>query len=209
MRRGMPRFNEQEKAKIRLDLQQKGKHLFSVFGLKKTSIADLTKAAGIAQGTFYLFYSSKEELYFELLEQEEEMIRGQMAETYFNGSPLSRERFKQFLRESLAVLESNPFLRQLYDEEFAESLFRKLPADKLERNFTKDADDLLPVIKKGQHQGWIKPQNPEVIVSMIRSFILLSLQKHLIGDKHYRDTMNLFIDLITDGLIIETKEIEP
>ena len=206
----MPRFNEQEKAKIRLDLQQKGKHLFSVFGLKKTSIADLTKAAGIAQGTFYLFYSSKEELYFELVEQEEEAIRGQLGEAYFSGAPLTRESFKQFLLDSLETMESNPFLRQLYDEELMEALFRKLPADKLESHFAKDADDLLPVIQEGQREGWIRPRDPEAIVSLIRSFILLSLQKHLIGSERYRETMELFIDLIADGLIIErpSEEVE-
>ncbi|KKO54200.1 TetR/AcrR family transcriptional regulator [Paenibacillus sp. DMB20] len=206
----MPRFNEQEKAKIRLDLQQKGKHLFSVFGLKKTSIADLTKAAGIAQGTFYLFYSSKEELYFELVEQEEEAIRGQLGEAYFSGAPLTRESFKQFLRDSLETMECNPFLRQLYDEELMEALFRKLPADKLETHFAKDADDLLPVIQEGQREGWIRSRDPEAIVSLIRSFILLSLQKHLIGSERYRETMELFIDLIADGLIIErpSEEVE-
>lgn len=199
----MPRFNEQEKEKIRLDLQQKGKHLFSVFGLKKTSIADLTKAAGIAQGTFYLFYSSKEELYFELVEQEEEAVRGQLGDAYFSGAPLKREGFKQFLRDSLETMEHNPFLRQLYDEELMEALFRKLPADKLESHFAKDADDLLPVIRKGQREGWIRSRDPEAIVSLIRSFILLSLQKHLIGSERYRDTMELLIDLIADGLIVE------
>ena len=31
----------------------------------------ITNTAGIAQGTFYNFFDSKEELYFEILEQEE------------------------------------------------------------------------------------------------------------------------------------------
>lgn len=205
----MPRFSEQEKENIRRELQRKGKQLFALYGLKKTSVADLTKAVGIAQGTFYLFYPSKEELYFELLEQEEETIRERLTGAYFqSGSPVSRETFKRFLHEALATMENNPFLRQLYDEEMMEALFRKLPPDKLERHFARDANELLPVIALGQQQGWMQLQQPETIVSLIRSLILLALQKHLIGEERYGDTMRLFVDLIADGLIIEPNEVE-
>ncbi|MGB9202198.1 TetR/AcrR family transcriptional regulator, partial [Methanobacterium sp.] len=68
----MPKtFTDKEKEIIRKTLISQGKILFSKYGLKKTSITELTNIAGIAQGTFYNFFESKEELYFEILEQEE------------------------------------------------------------------------------------------------------------------------------------------
>ena len=63
----MPKtFTEKEKQIIRNTLIQKGKDLFSIYGLNKTSINELTNAARIAHGTFYNFFNSKEELYLEI-----------------------------------------------------------------------------------------------------------------------------------------------
>ncbi|UAL26941.1 TetR/AcrR family transcriptional regulator [Bacillus paralicheniformis] len=67
----MPKFTEKEKEAIRSALVQSGRELFAQLGLKKTSVGELTASAGIAQGSFYTFFNSKEELYFEILQEEE------------------------------------------------------------------------------------------------------------------------------------------
>ncbi len=64
-------FTQHERAHIRAALQSKGYELFAAYGIKKTSVEELAKSAGISKGAFYLFYDSKEELFFELLEQYE------------------------------------------------------------------------------------------------------------------------------------------
>ncbi|MEC1287550.1 TetR/AcrR family transcriptional regulator, partial [Bacillus paralicheniformis] len=74
----MPKFTEKEKEAIRSALVQSGRELFAQLGLKKTSVGELTASAGIAQGSFYTFFDSKEELYFEILQQEEKKIRAQL-----------------------------------------------------------------------------------------------------------------------------------
>ena len=55
-------FTEQEREKIRQRLQEEGLRQFKEKGLKKVSVRELTRAAGIAQGGFYSFYNSKEDL---------------------------------------------------------------------------------------------------------------------------------------------------
>ncbi|MCJ8012272.1 TetR/AcrR family transcriptional regulator [Paenibacillus sp. KQZ6P-2] len=72
----MPKgLNEYEKQEITNSLIEQGKILFSELGFQKTSINEITKKVGIAPGTFYKFYNSKEELYFEILEREEDQLR--------------------------------------------------------------------------------------------------------------------------------------
>ena len=51
-------FSEREKEIIRNKLLEKGREFFSTYGLKKTSVEELTQAAGIAKGSFYTFYNS-------------------------------------------------------------------------------------------------------------------------------------------------------
>lgn len=199
----MPKFTEKEKEAIRNKLLDEGRRLFAALGLKKTSIEDVTKAVGIAQGSFYLFYSSKEELYCEILQQEERVIRSQLIEHFFAQDHITREMFKQFLRRSFAVMEENPFIRQMYDEDAMESVFRKLPEDKLQELFTDDSAFFVPLIVRGQQQGWMAARNPETIVSLIRSIVLLAMQKRQIGEERYEETIELLIELVASGLVKE------
>lgn len=43
-----------------------GKEIFKEKGFKETNISDITKKAGIGVGTFYNYYSSKEELFLDI-----------------------------------------------------------------------------------------------------------------------------------------------
>ncbi len=68
----MPKgFTEYEKELIRKRLLEQGQRLFSAYGLKKTNIEEIAKAAGISKGAFYNFYESKEALFMEVIEQAE------------------------------------------------------------------------------------------------------------------------------------------
>lgn len=197
------KFSDHEKERIRERLVEAGKQCFGLYGLKKTSIEQLTKAVGIAQGTFYLFFPSKEELYFELLELEEERVRRQLLEETEESGRMDKEKLVRFLRKSLTVIGENPFFRQLYEEDVMEQLVRKLPPEKLAAHFDKDADVAMPFVRRWQEEGWLTSQRPEIIVSLIRSLILLTLQKRMIGEEVFDETMELLIQLIAQGLTAE------
>ena len=52
----MPRFSENEKERISNKLLTEGERLFTIHGIKKVTIDDLTEAVGIAKASFYTFY---------------------------------------------------------------------------------------------------------------------------------------------------------
>ncbi|RPJ03614.1 MAG: TetR/AcrR family transcriptional regulator, partial [Spirochaetaceae bacterium] len=61
----MPKgFTEREKELIRKKLYTEGTRLFGQYGVQKTTVDEIAKAAGISKGSFYGFYDSKEELFF-------------------------------------------------------------------------------------------------------------------------------------------------
>ncbi|MCY8268661.1 TetR/AcrR family transcriptional regulator, partial [Bacillus haynesii] len=142
------------------------------------------------------FSDSKEELYFEILQQEEQKIRSQLEASFSE----SGKTVGQFLREALAVMEHNPYIRQVYDENLMETLFRKLPEEKLQAHFASDEDFFKPLIEMGQEKGWLVRKKPETIISVIRAVVLLSFQKTNIGEDRYEETMDLLIELIGQGL---------
>ena len=66
----MPRpFSERERDLVRQRLLQAGREAFASFGLRRTAVDDLARAAGISKGAFYLFFDSKEGLLLEILER--------------------------------------------------------------------------------------------------------------------------------------------
>jgi AcrR family transcriptional regulator len=106
-------FSEQERERIRQRLLVRGRESFSRQGLRKTSVADLTKAAGIALGSFYLFFQSKEDLFFAVLEEEEKALREQIFPPQMLTQPLPRGSLKQLLLGGIQVMMENPLTRRL------------------------------------------------------------------------------------------------
>ncbi|MDP5273267.1 TetR/AcrR family transcriptional regulator [Chengkuizengella axinellae] len=198
----MRAFNEQEKDHIRETLIDRGRELFGTLGIKKTSISDLTKAVGIAQGSFYLFYKTKEELFFEILEREEEQIKKVLfSEIQFK--PLTKELFKHFLLRSLEVIGNNPIIRRVQHGNEFTLMLRKLPKETIEQHIKKDAVDAFPMLKMWQQQGRLIERDSEVIVGVLRSFVLMSLHKQEIGEDIYDETILLVAESIADKIVKE------
>jgi AcrR family transcriptional regulator len=61
-------FTDYETEQLRKALLKETRHCAVTLGMKKTSVDQLTKAIGIAKGSFYKFYESKEMLFFAVLE---------------------------------------------------------------------------------------------------------------------------------------------
>ena len=61
-------FTDYETEQLRKALLKETRHCAVTMGMKKTSVEQLTKAVGIAKGSFYKFYESKEMLFFAVLE---------------------------------------------------------------------------------------------------------------------------------------------
>lgn len=62
-------LSEEKRESQRQHLLEKGKELMLKYGIKKTTVDDIVNASGIAKGTFYLYFSSKEEFFNRLLTQ--------------------------------------------------------------------------------------------------------------------------------------------
>ncbi|MCD6267079.1 MAG: TetR/AcrR family transcriptional regulator, partial [Thermotogaceae bacterium] len=58
---------ELEQDTTKMKILQSAEKLFGAFGYKKTQISDITKNAGFAQGTFYLYFKTKQDVLKELV----------------------------------------------------------------------------------------------------------------------------------------------
>ncbi len=202
----MPKgFKEQEKQLIQQALFDRGRQLFCKYGLQKTSIQEITKKAGIASGTFYKFYSSKEELYFDILSEEEKHLKDRLFKVDLSKETQPRQAIKELLLSLLETVETNPLIQQLYLGNNMDALTRKLSKEKLDEHFTEDKDSLVHLIELWKQQGVVITHPPEVITGILRSLFLLTLHKKEIGEDIFPQTMKLHVDLIVDGIIKKEK----
>jgi AcrR family transcriptional regulator len=68
----MPRaFTTDEATAIRAELMAAGAESFARMGIRRTTVDELARAAGISKGAFYNFFDTKESLFLALLEDHE------------------------------------------------------------------------------------------------------------------------------------------
>ena len=88
----MPKPLTEEQKLATMDVMyQKGLHLVRTKKLKNITVEDVTSAAGIAKGTFYVYYKSKEEFLYQLLNRFEiELTESVAAAAHSDGTLKSK-----------------------------------------------------------------------------------------------------------------------
>ncbi|MGG5332698.1 TetR/AcrR family transcriptional regulator [Enterococcus sp. AZ163] len=93
----MPReLTPEEKELQKHQLLLEGKELIFRYGIKKISVDDIAKAAGIAKGSFYHSFRSKDDFLYELLYQihEEAFNQVKIGVTHLKDAPSSEKRLQ-------------------------------------------------------------------------------------------------------------------
>ncbi|MGF1473369.1 MAG: TetR/AcrR family transcriptional regulator [Rubrobacteraceae bacterium] len=199
----MPTFTETERDHIREQLLESGREMFSRYGLKKTSLEDLTRPAGIAKSSFYGFFDSKEALYMEILMSMRQEVKDRILGASFEADNDAREAIVRFLRVVVHELETNPLTRRLVTHpEELQMLSRKVSPEQMEANIEASTLPILSFIREAQARGEVIAGDPEVISGVIRSVTMLTLHKEDIGST-YQEVIEMMIGLVADGLTVE------
>ncbi|CAM5783267.1 MULTISPECIES: TetR/AcrR family transcriptional regulator [Brevibacillus] len=202
----MPKFTEQEKEQVRQSLLIKGRELFIQYGLAKTSIDDVILACGIGKGTFYKFFASKEELYFEILKNEEEVRETVLRELFRENLP-PKELLASFFRTSFELVEKNPFLQRVFQNDEHERLARKLPEQM--RQFSQENTERgIRAVELLIERGALPKDDPQVIVGIMQAVMMMRLHKQDIGHEIFADVMDKIIEFVAEGLTREKQHAE-
>ena len=199
----MPKaFTEHEKETIRAQMRKKGKKLFETHGLKKTNVDDITQAANISKGAFYLFYESKEELLLEILEEIETEIQTSILDFAIKKNANARQNVKGMLKSFLLTWDTYPLLKSFGKSEY-EYLARKLPPKRIEQHAQRDINFTNDFIKKIKREGIQVKASPQVVSNLIKSLFFIGLHRDDLGESGYEETMNVLINLVSGYMIGE------
>jgi len=189
-------FTSRESELIRDSLISRGKELFAAQGIRKTTVDDLVAAAGIAKGSFYKFFPSKEDLYLEILEKEEADLRLSIDEDLIRGDTLTVDNIKKFFMTFIQFMNTSPLILNLFQEQALDHLMRRLDPVRLQKHMENDEVWAREIFKDWQSAGYLKTMDPEVFASVMRTVFILFTQKEAIGS----DTFDRTMDFIIDGL---------
>lgn len=203
----MPKgFSEKEKREIKEKIIETGKMLFSQYGLKKTSVEDITTACRIGKGSFYLFYSSKEELYVEIIAREERKIHNYIIERLSESKESILYALKLLLIELFKRIQED----NLYMSSIEQGYLHRIWNSSLEigtenRNsfFLRDIMLSKKIFEILNKNGIISKVNPEEFTGITRGLFLLMVHKDIIGDDYYDKVINIYIDSIFDNIFVE------
>lgn len=128
----MPKiYSNEKRQEIRNQLMLVGLELIKQNGLKRMSIQELTKRVGIAQGTFYNFFSSKEMLVYELADVYQQRTNHQLEEIIQAKGYLERNDFGELYSRMFLRDEDNVY--RFITREDLQNLYTRLPRDCLYR----------------------------------------------------------------------------
>ena len=192
----MPRaLTEQEKCRICDRLLDKGKEIVMSQGIKKVSVDDIAKAAGMAKGSFYQHFDSKEKFLYALIEkihkqvftQAEQMIK----DSFSNGANL-HESARVFLKNLFYMPEMAFFTK---NERDIEEVFFGFMGDEEIRTFKQMEVELFEKMLKlaGADTTRVKPG---VVHNYIHTMYLM-----MSSDLMTADDLPETVGLITDSLI--------
>jgi len=171
-------FTEEQNETIRRDLIREARCCGVTVGMRKTSVEQLTEAAGISKGSFYKFFDSKELLFFAVLEDiHTECFAAAQKSLQENAAidPASRTA-AAILAACRWLSETNAFV---FIENDAEFLLHRLPEEVKTAHYHDDEAHIRLLLEK---YDLVPSRGISLAAATVRGLILTVSHKEQIGE---------------------------
>jgi len=183
------------------DILRCGRELFTANGFKDTNVADITKKAGIAAGTFYLYYPSKDELFIEIYNEENVKLKREiMSKLDLDGEPMAV--IGEMMRLNYEGMTANPILNEWYNREVFSRIEKKFREEKSLVNVDFMYSSFTEVVKKWQVDGKMRADiDSGMIMALFAAIVNVETHKDEIGFQYFPELMGYLSEFIMNGLL--------
>lgn len=196
----MPRtFTDSERSYIKRKLMEEAKNCLAVYGVRKTTVDELVKRVNIPKGTFYLFYDSKELLFYDVLcEFHDEIHEKLLKEAAAIRDDITPQKLTDLIFGLYKMVDDSFMLRFLSDGEM-ELFLRKLPPEIAKEHALKDNFSIEQLFSVASQ---ISGKNIKAMSAALRGIFLTMLYKHEIGEDLFDDALKIMIH----GIVLQMFE---
>lgn len=149
------------------ELLAAAQQLFFEKGYEKTSVNHIIDKVGVAKGTFYHYFKSKEELLDKLVEQFSEKAHAQIVKIIETEGLNAAEKFNRFASTIHAIKVENIDLMKMLMKVMYKDENLLLRHKIFKGNFRRLAPEYARVIKQGIEEGSFDTTDPEEIAEII------------------------------------------
>lgn len=142
--------------RTRQRLLEAAEEVFAALGYHEASIVKITEAAGVSQGTFYLYFTSKKDVFDELVEDLNHRVRRAMSEAAAEGATRVEAELNGFRAFFRFTAEHPALYRIIRQAEF-------VSPESLELHYDRLSEGYVAALRRAMEDGEIAAADPEVL----------------------------------------------
>lgn len=177
-----------------------GRELFSTKGFKDTNVAEITKMAGMATGTFYNYYTSKDQLFMEIFNEENALMKRRILVSLdMEADPYCV--IKEMMAKNMQEMVMHPILKEWYNRD----VFQKIEQCWREANGLEYVDFLyesfIEAVRKWQVEGKMRSDiSAEMIMAIFGALVNIETHKEEIGLQYFPQVLDFLTEFTMKGL---------
>lgn len=170
---------------------------FTKAGYSATRVSDIVSEAGVAQGTFYLYFSSKRDIFRQLVERFLTMFADRLLSASFD-EPEDLSAFRETARARVlftlrTCYENRELARIYYQEAMGADPDFSIRLTEFNRGVAQSLKDRL---RYGIQRGYLRPHNTSVV-----SIALGGLVEQLVRHMVFHTDQELDIEALADDIV--------
>ncbi|WP_299466310.1 TetR/AcrR family transcriptional regulator [uncultured Microscilla sp.] len=173
----------QKDEEIQEFILQKAKKLFQRYGLKKTTMEEIAKAAGKGKSTLYYYFKSKDEIFEAVVKQETEQLHKELKELTRQATDV-QTRLKLYCITHLQKLKEKVNLYQIVFSELSDQMGMMYELRKKFNHF--ELDFLTQILTEGVENNEIELSSEDIEwFAVVMSAAMKGIETHLVLFEQY------------------------
>ena len=194
-------FTTEEKEVIRKKLHKVAKEYLQRYGVKKTTVDQMAVMVDISKGSFYNFYSSKEMLFFKVLEEYQIDVMNRLTEQLGMETKIDTNRLVQLLYDFYQDFRYS-FMYTIFKNHEMELLLRKLPKEAITNHHLIDDRMVKKIVSRINIRENV---SVEIVSALFRTIAMTILHIEEIGEKQFDTTLKLVIQGVVEQITKEDR----
>ena len=194
-------FTTEEKEAIRKKLHEVARECLQRYGVKKTTVDQMAAMVDISKGSFYNFYSSKEMLFFAVLEEYQIDVMNRLTEQLGMETKIDTNRLVELLYVFYQDFRYS-FMYTIFKNHEMELLIRRLPKEVITNHHMIDDRMVKEIVSRINIRENV---SLEIVSALFRTIAMTILHIEEIGEKQFDTTLKLVIQGVVEQITKEDR----